>query len=160
MNVNLNIKTLTYRKGVIGIVVDIKNNFLIIQSVNYKENEWRFPGGGIEENETPEKAMIRELQEELGTDKFKIIKISKFKNKYDWSLKTIEWRFKEKGKTYKGQEQIQFLVQFYGDRKDIKINKKELRNLKWVKYNDLKHHLIFPDQWKQDEKTIKELKYN
>ena len=34
---------------------------------NYKD-WWEFPGGKIEENETPEEAIVREIREELNTD--------------------------------------------------------------------------------------------
>ena len=36
----------------------------MVHSVKY--NYYKFPGGGIEENESPERAMIRETQEEAG----------------------------------------------------------------------------------------------
>ncbi len=153
----MDIKKLPYRKGVVGFVIDNENNFLLIRSINYKENEWSFPGGGIEENETPGAAILRELYEELGTDKFKIIKKSKFINKFEWDLEAIEWRFKESGITYRGQEQIQFLIKFYGNKSDIKIDNLEILQFKWVKYENLKEHLNFPNQWKNNKITIAEL---
>ncbi len=156
----MDIKKLDYRKGVYVFVIDNENNFLIIQSLNYKENEWSFPGGGIEENESPEATVLRELHEELGSDKFKIIKKSKITRKFDFDLETIEWRLKEFGTTHRGQEQIQFLVKFMGDKNEIIINTNEILNFKWVKYEELKDHLVFPGQWEREKITIDELLKN
>ena len=49
-------------------LVDPDGRVLIAQRPKGKEMSglWEFPGGKVEENESPEKALIRELEEELG----------------------------------------------------------------------------------------------
>lgn len=157
MNSKIDLSKLEYRKGVIGIVIDKNNEFLITQLIDYDKNDWRFPGGGVDGNENSDKALLRELKEELSSNNFEIIKKSKHKIKYDWPLKVVEARLAKKGKTYKGQIQEQYLVLFKGNRQEIKLNTSEVRRIKWVKYLELKKYFNFPNQWKEADISIKEL---
>ncbi len=54
----------------VSAVALVDSDGLVLLSQRPKEKEmgglWEFPGGKIEKDETPEKALIRELQEELG----------------------------------------------------------------------------------------------
>ncbi len=148
---------LGYRKKVCGLVMDNEGQFLLDQLVIYKENDWNYPGGGIEEGETPEQALLREFKEELGTDNFEILKKSKEVTRYDWPPFVIARRQKKEGKTYRGQEEMYFLVRFTGDKKEIKIQPEEIREVRWVKRSDLKEYLNFPDQYEIAERILKEL---
>jgi len=76
--------SLGYRDKSLGIVIDKNKNFLLVQLHSYGKNDWNFPGGGIEDGETPEEALLRELSEELGSNKFKIVAKSKKQIEYDW----------------------------------------------------------------------------
>jgi len=58
------------RKAVRGIILN-DNKILMIYSE--KTKEYKFPGGGIEENETAEEALKREVLEEAGYNINKII---------------------------------------------------------------------------------------
>ena len=51
-------------------LVDIDNKVLIAQRPKNKfmESFWEFPGGKIEENESPDECIVREVREELGVD--------------------------------------------------------------------------------------------
>ncbi|MEK7497548.1 MAG: DUF84 family protein, partial [Patescibacteria group bacterium] len=148
---------LGFRKKSLGIVVDDDNNFLLVQLSGYGSDDWNFPGGGVEENETEEEAIKRELREELGTNKFEITGKSKKSINYEWPDFVVAERLKKNGKTYKGQSMATFLVRFIGEKDDIKPGPGEIREIKWVKYNQLKDHLNFPNQWGEVEKALKEL---
>lgn len=50
-----------------------KGFYIYLINVNHPVKEWAFPTGKVEKNETPEKAIIREIKEETNLDA-KIIK--------------------------------------------------------------------------------------
>lgn len=49
-----------------AIIVQNEHVLMVKQYVQRGDIVWNFPGGGIEENETPEQACIREVKEETG----------------------------------------------------------------------------------------------
>jgi len=66
---------------------------------------WQFPQGGIDGNETPQEALLRELKEEIGTDEVEIIA------EYpEWICYDFPNNNSDKMYPYKGQNQKYFLV--------------------------------------------------
>lgn len=55
---------------VAAAIVNSKNEILLAQRPPGKRlaGKWEFPGGKVEEGETPDAALVRELHEELGID--------------------------------------------------------------------------------------------
>jgi len=124
------IKELPYRTNVSALVFK-ESKYLLVQRTNWQNNFWKLPQGGVDDGENKGTALIRELHEELGTKKFKIIKRFPFTHKYDWDRESVNlahfrWR---------GQKQTFFLVEFLGDR--IRLNKDELRDYCWVTKEEL-----------------------
>ena len=79
---------------------------------------WQMPQGGIDTDENPRKAALRELQEETGITSVKIIGESQGWHTYDLppELLGIAW----KGR-YKGQKQKWFAARFEGDESEINL---------------------------------------
>ncbi len=75
-----------------GVVQNTKNEFLFI----YKGGKWDLPKGGIDKNETPEQAAIREVEEETGISKLQITNALTntyhiFKQNNEYKLKITYW---------------------------------------------------------------------
>lgn len=148
--------TLSYRKSTLAVVINSENKIILSQKKNYLANEWSFPGGGVEENETDDKTILRELYEELGTDKFVIIKKSYQIDKYEWPDEIIEKKLLEKGQTWRGQQRTQFLIKFLGKNTDINIQPDELKKIIWVSVKESYKYFVFPNQLQHAKKLFKE----
>ncbi len=104
--------------------------YLLLQRIDWEDIYWKFPQGGVDKGETDIVAINRELYEELGTNKFKIIRKSKIVNKYDWDPQSV----KLAGNRWRGQIQSFFVVEFVGADREIKLSE-EIKNYKWINNN-------------------------
>ena len=152
----MNREELTYRQSTSAVILDKKGRILIVQNNSYKDNEWNIPGGGIEEGETPETTMMRELKEELGSDKFEIVKVSKQTYRYEWPDDLINKKIAESKLVFRGQEKTRFLIKFLGEDRDLKPEIKEIKAIKWVLPKELATYLVFPNQMQEMEILLKE----
>jgi putative (di)nucleoside polyphosphate hydrolase len=77
---------------------------------------WQMPQGGIDPGETPRQAALRELKEEVGTDKAEILAESALWHQYDLppEIAGRMWRGR-----YRGQRQKWFAMRFTGSDADI-----------------------------------------
>ena len=79
---------------------------------------WQMPQGGIDDGEGAAAAAMRELHEEIGTDRAEIIAESKEWYRYDLPPHLLGKAWKGR---YRGQEQRWFLLRFTGSDADIDI---------------------------------------
>lgn len=149
---------LPYRNGVAFIVFQ-GNRFLLVQKPEWPDHYWKFPQGGMDDEESELDTARRELVEEIGTDKFKICGLSIYTNQYDWDERSIRLA----GLRWRGQIQKFVVVEFLGTDKDLNIDKKELKGYKWVKFDELQSHIdhkfpLFTGYWKTVCRVIEEYK--
>ncbi len=146
---------LPYRQSTLGVVVDNEGKFLVVNKMVYQGHQWSFPGGGVDDGETPEMAVMRELVEELGSAQFEIRGQSQNVYQYEWPDEVVETTFTKKGKWFRGQQLTQFWIAYIGDKSELKPAD-GIRQIKWISRGDLPQHLVFPNQLENAEKVIAE----
>jgi putative (di)nucleoside polyphosphate hydrolase len=117
---NNNPNDLPYRRGV-GLCVFNAEGSVLIAERRDRRGAWQMPQGGINKDEDPRATALRELKEEVGTNKATLIAQHPDKLTYefpDW-LQNRRGTFRGK---YRGQEQIWFALRFEGQDSDIDLS--------------------------------------
>ena len=107
-----------------------------IDTAKEGDNIWQMPQGGIDKGETPEQAVLREMEEEIGTDKAEIFAESTRWLHYDLPDHLVGKVWKGK---YRGQKQRWFALRFLGDDADIDLATEhpEFDAWQWVDLEDV-----------------------
>ena len=129
----------SYRPNVAMIIVS--NNYpekkeIFIAQRNDLLDIWQFPQGGIDKGEEVEEALFRELEEEIGTSKAKIVA------EYpEWISYDFPEKIAKKMKPYKGQTQRYYLLKLKKSA-EIKLDTEhpEFIDYKFVSVDDLLNH--------------------
>jgi putative (di)nucleoside polyphosphate hydrolase len=103
-----------YRPNVAAVILSPKYplecEIFIANRNDMKNSVWQFPQGGIDDGETPQDALFRELAEEIGTDEVEIIA------EYpEWLSYDFPNRISKKMYPFDGQKQKYFLVKLKTD---------------------------------------------
>ncbi len=124
-----------YRRGVGIMLVDRQCHVFVGRRIGTADG-WQMPQGGIDGTEMPRVAALRELKEEIGTDKADLLAESVHWLSYDFpaELRPSIW-----GGRYKGQTQKWFLMRFAGTDDDIDLDAHvpEFDTWKWIPPREL-----------------------
>lgn len=107
-----------YRPNVGIILCNSKNE--VFWGKRIKEHSWQFPQGGIKVGETPEQAMYRELQEEIGLQPSHVQIIGRTQGWLHYDVPQ-NWVKREWRGSYRGQKQIWFLLRLIGRDCDVSL---------------------------------------
>ena len=127
----MNKDPMLYRPSVGVVLMNEQGKVFVGQRIDNPTEAWQMPQGGIDKDEEPEQAALRELKEEIGCNRVEVL------------AGTSEWLFydlpsdlqnKLWGGKFIGQRQLWFLARFMGSDSDINIAtaKPEFSAWRWV----------------------------
>jgi putative (di)nucleoside polyphosphate hydrolase len=125
-----------YRPCVGIMLINQHSEVFVGRRADVKEDAWQMPQGGIDPGESPKQAALRELKEEIGTDKVAILAESDSWLYYDVPKKLAERAW---GRQWQGQRQKWFVMLFKGQDSDIDLGTKnpEFNAWRWVSLQEL-----------------------
>lgn len=122
---------LPYRLGVGVVLFDRDGRVFVGRRIDQTAEAWQLPQGGIDPDEAPLHAALRELKEEIGTDKAEIVGESRDWLVYDLPAELVGkvWQGR-----YRGQKQKWYAARFLGEDGDIDLatSHPEFDAWKWV----------------------------
>lgn len=132
---------LPYRLGVGMMLFNRMGQVFIARRIDNIAEAWQMPQGGIDDGEDPRVAAMRELAEEIGTDKATILAESA-----DWYYYDLPDALVPKiwGGKYRGQKQKWYAMRFEAEDAAINIatDHPEFSEWKWAKVETLPNVIV------------------
>ena len=134
-------RALRYRRGVGIMLLNAAGEVFVAQRIDFTGDAWQMPQGGIDTGESPREAALRELEEEIGTNKAEFLAETKGWFSYDFPPKLRE-RFR-RGR-FQGQRQKWFAMRFTGQDSNIDLSTAhpEFKAWKWVAPEELPRLIV------------------
>lgn len=134
--------TLPYRPNVGAVLFDRRGQVFVARRADLPNAEgtpgrWQLPQGGIDTDEDPQTAVLRELEEEIGTSRAAILGEHPEWLTYDLPPDLVG---RALGGLYRGQRQRWFALRFLGEDADIQLDldpHPEFDAWRWVALTDL-----------------------
>jgi putative (di)nucleoside polyphosphate hydrolase len=125
-----------YRPCVGIMLLNDRGEVLVARRSDITDAAWQMPQGGIDEGEEPRAAALRELKEEIGTDRAEILAESAGWLRYDLPAEVADTA---RHKHWRGQRQKWFVMRFTGRDSDIDLGPPpaEFSAWKWVPAREL-----------------------
>ncbi|MDU7693265.1 MAG: RNA pyrophosphohydrolase [Helicobacter sp.] len=126
----------SYRPNVAAVIMSPSYpqicEFFIARRVDLKR-VWQFPQGGIDEGESPQSALLRELKEEIGTDNVEVISECP-----KWMYYDFPKGISRKMYPFDGQKQKYFLVRLKSiDDINLSTLNPEFDRYKFISYEEI-----------------------
>lgn len=127
------IAALPYRPCVGIALFNRDGEVFVAQRIDNPGPAWQMPQGGIDPGEAPEAAAWREMQEEIGTAKARLLGESRDWLTYDLPVDLVPQIWKGR---FRGQRQKWFAFAFEGSDRDINIatTHPEFSTWKWADF--------------------------
>jgi putative (di)nucleoside polyphosphate hydrolase len=123
-----------YRPNVGIVLANARNEVFWGKRVN--QHAWQFPQGGIKHGESPEQAMYRELEEEVGLKAGHVRVLGRTRQWLRYEVPE-QWVRRDWRGRYRGQKQIWYLLRMVGRDCDVQLRsseKPEFDAWRWHEY--------------------------